>query len=584
MTERSVVAGALPAAECTGTTSSSPTATFERVLTYAAVASCAVLIVYKLVLVRLLNVNWDEFYFLSLVYELSRGELKAVMQGAFTHLFAWLPMIAGDEIDQIVVARVVMVGLLAMTAWLIWRVGLVWLQGFTALVPPFVYLSMMSVLQHGGSFRYDSMLAPLSMAALLLLLAPGYGPRRDWLAGCLLGVGGAASVKVVLFAPIVLLVLLLRQTPSANARLAQWRDGAQASVRIAVAATSVLIVLIGLHWAAIAPVAADSVTNFAASSARKTLLEPPWFPQYGYFARYVDWQPYSWLMIGLGTVLAVLRRRFVLAALSLSLLPLLFYRNAFPYYYVVMLAPASVLAGYAVAAIWDLVRVRVSALVAGSLLSALWIGFLIQAVQFASPLAFDDQVLQRQVIAGVHQIFPTPVSYIDRSGMVPSFRKVNFFMSTWGVETYRAVGKPFMPEALSRHRPAFVLANTPFLSSENTGRYGLLSEDRELLAKYYVDYWGPVRVAGAHASIGSTNQSTVTVPFAADYRLQTTGAVFVNGALRVDGDVIAVPAEGVTISSAAGSGAEPISVTLVLASARPPPREYPAGFRLFRNL
>ena len=36
---------------------------------------------------------------------------------------------------------------------------------------------------------------------------------------------------------------------------------------------------------------------------------------------------------------------FVLAALVLSLLPIAFYRDAFPYYYVVMLAPASVLAG-----------------------------------------------------------------------------------------------------------------------------------------------------------------------------------------------------------------------------------------------
>ena len=49
-----------------------------------------------------------------------------------------------------------------------------------------------------------------------------------------------------------------------------------------------------------------------------------------------------------------MRRDFGIAALGLSLLPLAFYRNAFPYYYVVMLAPASVLAGYAVAQIWEL--------------------------------------------------------------------------------------------------------------------------------------------------------------------------------------------------------------------------------------
>jgi hypothetical protein len=584
MNEPPALTRTTPAAEAMEATARAPTATFERVLSATAVAACAVLVIYKFVLVRLINVNWDEFAFLSLVHELSRGELRTVMQSAFTHLFAWLPMIPGDEMNQIVAARCVMVGLLAVTAWLIWRLALVWLHGFAALVAPFVYLSTIAVLEHGGSFRFDSMLAPLSMAPLVLLLARGFGPRRDWLAGGLLGIAGAVSVKVVLFAPVVLLVVLLRQTPSATDRLVRWRDAAQASTRIAVAAASVAIMLIGLHWIAIAPVPLDSVTGFAASSASKTLLEPPWFPRFDYFARYIDWQPYSWLMIALGTVIALMRRRFVLAALSLSLLPLVFYRNAFPYYYVVMLAPASVLAGYAVAEISRLVRPRASPRVAGSLVLALWIGFLIPAVRFASPLTFDDQALQREVIAVVHEIFPAPVNYIDRCGMVPSFRKANFFMSTWGMENYRAANEPFLPKTLRNHRPAFVLSNTPSLSPENTGPYGLLPEDRELLAKYYLDYWGPIRVAGARALIESPNPSTVTVPFAADYRLEVTDSVLVNGALHVNGDVIAVPAEGVAISSAARSGAKTISVTLVLASARPAPRHELPGVNLFRGL
>jgi hypothetical protein len=344
-------------------------------------------------------------------------------------------------------------------------------------------------------------------------------------------------------------------------------------------------VLIGLHWIASAPNPGDSVTSFAASTVRKTLLEVPWFPRLDYFARYVDWQPYSWLMMALGLVIALLRRRFAIAALSLSLVPLVFYRNAFPYYYVVMLAPASVLAGYAVAEIAEFVRPRASALVASSLVSALWIGFLIQAVQFASPLAFDDQVFQRQVIAGVHQIFPAPVSYIDRCGMVPSFRKANFFMSTWGMESYRAANEPFMLEALSNHKPAFVLSNTPSLNPENVGPYGLLPEDREVLAKYYLDYWGPVRVAGVRVLLESSTPATVTVPFAADYRLETTHSVLVDGERRVNGDVISVPEQGVTISPVATDGVAPISVTLVLASAQPAP-DYalPPNVGLFRGL
>jgi hypothetical protein len=581
MKEPPAQARVFPATEATA--ARLPHASFERVLSATAAAACTVLVIYKFALARFLNVNWDEFAFLSLVHELTRGELRAVMQGAFTHLFTWLPAVPGDEMSQIVAARCVMVALLAATAWLIWRLARVWLDGFAALVPPFVYLSMTPVLVHGGSFRFDSLLAPLSVAALVLLVAHGFGPRRDWLAGGLLGIGAAVSVKVVLFAPLVLLLVLFRQESGANGRLVGWRNAAQAYTRIAIAAAAVAIMLVGLHWIAIAPVPPDAVVGFAASSVSKVLLEQPWFPRFDYFARYVDWQPYPWLMIPLGTAMALLRRRFALAALSLSLLPLVFYRNAFPYYYVVMLAPASVLAGYAVAEISQLAHRWASSLVAGSLVLALWIGFLIQAVQFASVLAVDEQAIQRQAIAAVHEIFPEPVSYIDRCGMVASFRKANFFMSTWGMENYRAANAPFMRTTLRDHRPAFVLANTPSLSPENTGPYGLLPEDRELLAEYYLEYWGPIRVAGAHALIESLDPSTVTVPFAADYRLEATDSVLVNGVLHADGDVIAVPAEGVAVSAAA-HGAEPISVTLVLASARPRPQQHLLGVTLFRGL
>lgn len=556
---------------------------FERVLSASAGAACIGLIFYKLVLVRLINVNWDEFAFLSLVYELTRGELTVLIQGSFTHLFAWLPRIAGDEIDQIVVARYVMVALLALTAWLVWRLARVWLEGFPALVPVFVYLSTMAVLEHGGSFRFDSMLAPLSVAPLVLLLAPGFGHRRDWLAGCLLGIGFAVSVKVVLFAPVIALTVLLRG-PNANGALVDWRESTRTLARVAVAGTVVAAVLIALHWLAISPVPSSSVTGFAGSVAKKTLLDVPWFPRFDYFARSFDWQPFPWLMIALGALIALARRDFVIAALGLSLLPLAFYRNAFPYYYVVMLAPASVLAGYAVAQIWALVRPRASAAVSNSLIAALWVGLLIQAFRFASLLAFDDQVLQRQIVATAHQIFPEPVNYIDRCGMIPAFRKVNFFMSTWGVENYRARNEPFMPRALRDHQPAFVLWNTGSLSPDNTGPYGLLPEDRELLARHYLYYWGPIRVAGARGVIESPNPLTVTVPFAADYRLVAAEPVLVNGVLRGNGDIITAPAEGITISRAPGATGGATSVALILASARPAPANEPTPTPLFRGL
>jgi len=555
----------------------------ERLLSATAAAACIGLLIYKFVLARLININWDEFFFLNMVYANARGELTLVLQGSYTHLFSWLLLLPGDEIEQIVAARYVMVTLLGVTAWLVWRLARVWLQGFSALVPVFVYLSTMAVLEHGGSFRYDSMLAPLSVATLVLLLAPGFSPRRDVGAGILLGIGFAVSVKVVLFAPVIAVTVLFCR-PSESGALVDWRGAAGTLTRLAVAATLVATVLIGLHWLAVSPVPGDSVTGFAGSVARKTLLDVPWFPRFDYFARSFDWQPFPWVLIAFGALVALLRRDFGVAALGLSLLPLAFYRNAFPYYYTVMLAPASVLAGYAVAQIWELVRPRASAVISSSLIAALWVGLLIQAVRFASLLAFDDQVLQRQIIAAAHKIFPEPVNYIDRCGMVPSFHKVNFFMSTWGVEDYRARGEPFMPTVLRDHQPAFVLWNTGSLDPRNTGPGGLLPEDRNLLAKYYVGYWGPIRVAGARGKLGSSGSATATVPYPGDYRVATEEPILVNGHLRDDGDIVTVPAQGVVISRTPGSATEAIPFALFLASANPAPDSEPVPALIFRGL
>jgi Dolichyl-phosphate-mannose-protein mannosyltransferase len=562
-----------------------PRVTFDRILAATAAATCIGLLAYKFALTRLLNVNWDEFFFLSNVHALARGELTVLMQGAYTHLFFWLPLLRGDEMQEIVIARVLMTALLVLTAWLVWRLARLWLQGFAALVPPFAYLSMMPVLVHGGSFRSDSMLAPFSVAALLLLLAPGRSDRRDWLAGILLGVAFVITVKVVLFAPLILATLLLRRPADAGVRSFAWPEAAARSMlRVALAAGMVAVLLLGLHWLSLTPSSSATVSDFATAAAKKTLIETPWFPRLDYLAEYLRRQPYPWLMIGVGAVIALARRRFVIAALGLSLLPLAFYRNAFPYYYVVMLAPASVLAGYAVLEIAAAVRLHANPIITSLCSAVLWLGFLFYGLRYADYLAYDDQQFQRSIIAGTHEIFPEPVNYIDRCGMVSSFRKVNFFMSTWGMEGYWARNEPFLPRTLREHRPAFVLLNVWALDPNNTELRGLLPRDRELLAKYYVDYWGPIRVAGARGTIDSSSPVTLTVPFAADYRLVTAESVLIDGQLRNAGDVIPVPEEGVMISGMPGSKSEALTVTLVLASARPPPSVDLTPSPIFRGL
>jgi hypothetical protein len=104
------------------------------------------------------------------------------------------------------------------------------------------------------------------------------------------------------------------------------------------------------------------------------------------------------------------------------------------------------------------------------------------------------------------------------------------------------------------------------------------------VAKYFLQYWGPIHVAGAHSLLKSTDPVAVIVPYAAEYKLQSAEPVLVNGELRHQGDVIAVPAEGVTVARVPGSTGEAMSIALILATAQLPPTIQPERGPIFRGL
>ena len=104
-----------------------------------------------------------------------------------------------------------------------------------------------------------------------------------------------------------------------------------------------------------------------------------------------------------------------------------------------------------------------------------------------------------------------------------------------------------------------------------------------MLAKYYLQYWGPIWIASAHGLLES-DSLTVTLPFPGDYRLKVSEPVLVNGELRRNGDVIGVPEGPVVVArSGAGSG-EPVPVAFMLASANPVPPPEPEFHEIFRGL
>jgi hypothetical protein len=281
----------------------------------------------------------------------------------------------------------------------------------------------------------------------------------------------------------------------------------------------------------------------------------------------------------------LLRRRYVPLAFALSLLPILFYRNSFSYYYVVMLAPACVLAAIAADQLRSSLGDLFGRAMAGRILLALASVLVLQSAIHLFALREDNQAPQRAVISAVHHVFPNPVPYVDHSGMIASFRKVNFFMSTWGIQAYRARGESFMREAIDRHRPPLLLTNRPILDPDSETFRALLPEDRRLIEASYVRYWGPIWIAGTEAILPAEGVVTIRVPFPGRYRLEANQAVVIDGTVyrdrqeidltRAVGEILVHPSQSLSAQA---------KVRLVWADSRSPPSWPPPPMPLYTGL
>ncbi|TIO29501.1 MAG: hypothetical protein E5X96_07555, partial [Mesorhizobium sp.] len=67
------------------------------------------------------EVNWDEFHFLSLIFEYKRASLSLALQTFHVHLFSWLTLLPTDEIGTIVIARCLMWLLHLATLWFLFK-------------------------------------------------------------------------------------------------------------------------------------------------------------------------------------------------------------------------------------------------------------------------------------------------------------------------------------------------------------------------------------------------------------------------------------------------------------------------------
>jgi hypothetical protein len=544
----------------------------DAVLATAVAAACAL----KVLLAFRINVHWDEFYYLTFVHEHARGELAVRHQTLHVHLFSWLPRIE-SEIGQVIAGRLVMAMLAMGSAALIYGIARRFATRGGALFAVLGYLALSVTIEHGASFRTDPVATVLLLAALFLLIRRPGSLVSAIACGATLAVATLVTVKVALFFPLFALV--------AWCLLPRLRD----LVRVGLAAGGAFALgggaLYLLHAASLA--AADPVdpASFLQRTAAKVLFQDGLFLRLPELLVVIAFNPLFWIMAAEGGIAAWRaawrtgeRRAWVPLILALPVLIPVFYRNAFAYFFPFMLAPAAIL----IALFYE--KHRRAAMDAGkgavpvvlATFIAVQCGML--ALHTARNLP-DETGPQRTVLAAIHQVFPEPVPYIDGYGIVASFPRFGFFMSSWGLQNYHAAGQPVFAALVARHQPPLLIADSPSLYGALIPgvtvrpERALLPADVKFLNDTYLPHWGMLFVAGKRFE-AAAGARAFEIAIAGDYRLEAEAPVRIDGEDVQPGAIIALAAGPHRIEAGAAAA-------LRWAKALPPPAAEPVGLLTF---
>lgn len=491
-------------------------------LTWAGIALCGAL-QFQLAFAQ--PINWDEFRFLSDIYTNRRGDLTSPAQTFHVHLFGWLAGRFASEIDQIIAGRLAMLALEWLTAGLVFRICHTFAAREAALFAVLGFLSFSFVLKHGASFRYDPVATFLLMSAAVLLLETRRRLATAALAGAAAGLSGVVTVKSVLFLPLLGFIGIWQFWRSQDRRATLIRLGVMGLA----CACSFTALYFSHKSVLVGPGEGQAV--FAAS-AQKTLGEGQFFSRRAEFVRSLVDNPIHWVMLALGVVTAIHRRLWIALAFLAPLTSVLFYRNAFPYFFPFMLAPGALL--------WAIAATRADA---NRYLPLLAVG--VSAGALATAFTINRSVLnnQRVTLAAARSIFPISVPYIDTCSMLARSPQAGFFMSSWGMENYRATGRPMMLDAIAHRGARYIIANNRHLKFALAGsnKGGLLPEDATLLSDSFIPHWGAIWVLGKRLP-ASTTPRLFQLLASGSYTVESAAPVRIDGLVWHPDDVVALAA------------------------------------------
>jgi len=520
-----------------------------------AFAVIALSLAAQLILVFTKHIDGDEFLYLSRVYTYGRGELSAPLQNLHVHFFGWLPWLSDSEIDQIIAARLLMLVIEAATLALIYVSARRFASRDATLFGVVCYAAFNYVVAHGASFRTDPPATMLLMSAVALLLASPLRWPHTVAGGAAVAIAGLVTIKAVFYLPVIVALAAWRimEAPDRRAMVLRLAIGGAASV-------AVFALVFEMHAASLAGAHVGNAAAAAGGSFNKVMTAETIFLTWPYLLIAVSGSPLTFAAIGAGawgcarearaSPGAPRRQALVLLAFAFPVATLLFYHNSYPYYYAFILPPACVLAATAFDWIgWNDGRLKRVLALAGAFV----------ALQFAVTLS-PGQRHQRELLASVHETFPAPVPYIGPNSMVSAYPQVAFFMSTWGLESYRAAGRPVLRDAIARASPLFVIVKNPALATallpgrfDFPDAYRLLAEDEKALRENYIQHRGDLWVAGkALKDLAADEARTVRFLIPGNYRVESPSPIAIDGMAHAPGDVATLSAGSHVLKSGQG--------------------------------
>jgi hypothetical protein len=463
-----------------------------------ALVALALVVLLQVELVFSKSINWDEYFHFSLIHQHEQQEQVQWLQTPFVWLFGWVPGLPGDVIGHIQLIRLMILPFELLTAMVIFDSARRLAGREAAFVTTLAYLTGGYIFLQSFALRADMIAAGLLMAALWIFLWRPLRALELAAIGLLVGLALIATIKSALYAPAFLGVVIMRRQ-----ELFAWN-----------AATKRL--MLGATVAAGAVVLAGFATGYAwdviklAQNSASRMFSAGFFPQWKYLSAQLVFGPFLTLMLGAALPILILGRKrqphaLVLILFLLPLLSIAVYRNAYPYFFGFIFAPAMI-------ALAPAAREMIRPLGSGVLAVAL---FLNAAYLWQNE---DRGVIERQreVQAGIHQIFPQPVHQIDDVAFVSDFpRAVPKFASGWALEGYRKAGQPEYEQAI-RAEPVPLLLRQGYaleqLVPDPTDERALLARDTQVLADNYVQHWGFVYVPGKRIAADAPREIEILAP------------------------------------------------------------------------